>query len=85
MTRVNDITESEIAEAEAQAKGAAAGEAPEADPAHDESYSPPLGDPADSNPRVFFDVAVGDSTVGRVVFELKKDIAPKTAENFRQL
>ena len=35
--------------------------------------------------KVFFDVQIGKSTRGRIVFELRKDIVPKTAENFRAL
>ncbi|TRY54687.1 hypothetical protein DNTS_031224 [Danionella cerebrum] len=37
------------------------------------------------NPRVFFDVDIGDERVGRIVFELFADVVPKTAENFRAL
>eukprot|EP01127_Copromyxa_protea_P010796 TRINITY_DN266_c0_g1_i1.p1 TRINITY_DN266_c0_g1~~TRINITY_DN266_c0_g1_i1.p1 ORF type:complete len:326 (+),score=86.30 TRINITY_DN266_c0_g1_i1:19-996(+) len=37
------------------------------------------------NPRVFFDITIGKQPAGRVVFELFKDVAPKTAENFRAL
>ncbi|XP_066599573.1 peptidyl-prolyl cis-trans isomerase D [Prorops nasuta] len=37
------------------------------------------------NPIVYFDIAVGSEKLGRVVIELFKDIAPKTAENFRAL
>mmetsp|Transcript_14594 Transcript_14594/g.16975 ORF Transcript_14594/g.16975 Transcript_14594/m.16975 type:complete len:209 (+) Transcript_14594:59-685(+) len=37
------------------------------------------------NPKVFFDMEVGGEDVGRVTFELRADVAPKTAENFRQL
>lgn len=36
-------------------------------------------------PRVFLDVRIGGSPAGRIVCELYSDIAPKTAENFRQL
>eukprot|EP00126_Sphaerothecum_destruens_P013955 Sdes_comp23920_c0_seq1m22031 len=36
-------------------------------------------------PRVFFDVTVGETDLGRIVFELFTDSTPKTAENFRQL
>lgn len=36
-------------------------------------------------PKVFFDVRIGDEEVGRITFELNSEVAPKTAENFRQL
>lgn len=36
-------------------------------------------------PRVFFDFAIGSEPVGRVIFELFNDDAPKTSENFRAL
>ncbi|VVA98950.1 unnamed protein product [Arabis nemorensis] len=35
------------------------------------------------NPKVFFDIAVGDRPVGRIVMELFADTTPKMAENFR--
>jgi len=35
--------------------------------------------------RVFFDISIGQSNAGRIVFELYDDIVPKTAENFRAL
>lgn len=37
------------------------------------------------NPRVYFDVTIGDDAAGRIVFELHADVVPKTAENFRAL
>jgi len=37
------------------------------------------------NPRVYFDVDIGDQNAGRIVFELYKNLVPKTAENFRAL
>jgi peptidylprolyl isomerase len=38
------------------------------------------------NPQVFFDVAVGeDKHFGRIIIELREDVCPKTAENFRSL
>jgi len=37
------------------------------------------------NPVVFFDVSVGGSRRGRIEMELRADIVPKTAENFRAL
>ncbi|GBF92477.1 peptidyl-prolyl cis-trans isomerase [Raphidocelis subcapitata] len=41
--------------------------------------------PNPSNPIVFFDVSIGTQPAGRIKMELWADIAPKTAENFRQL
>ena len=38
-----------------------------------------------ANPKCFFDIAIGGLRAGRVVFELRKDVVPKTAENFRAL
>merc|ERR1712137_910476 len=38
-----------------------------------------------SNPKVFFDMTIGGSPAGRITMELRADVAPKTAENFRAL
>lgn len=38
-----------------------------------------------SNPVVFFDIAIGNHPVGRIKMELFMDKVPRTAENFRQL
>lgn len=38
-----------------------------------------------SNPKVYFDVRIGSDANRRIVFELFKDVTPKTAENFRAL
>ena len=37
------------------------------------------------NPRCFLDITIGDKPAGRVVIELRADVVPKTAENFRAL
>merc|ERR1712178_560655 len=34
---------------------------------------------------VFFDITIGGAPTGRIEMELKADVAPKTAENFRAL
>ena len=36
-------------------------------------------------PLVFFDITIDDVYVGRIIFELFKDVVPKTCENFRRL
>jgi len=38
-----------------------------------------------SSTKVFFDIIIGSTAVGRIIFELFNDITPKTAENFRGL
>lgn len=44
-----------------------------------------LKKPNPDNPLVFLDVKIGPESTGRMVIELRKDVAPRTAENFRRL
>ncbi|XP_062869741.1 peptidylprolyl isomerase Ab (cyclophilin A) [Trichomycterus rosablanca] len=37
------------------------------------------------NPKVFFDITIDGKSAGRIVMELRADVVPKTAENFRAL
>jgi cyclophilin family peptidyl-prolyl cis-trans isomerase len=37
------------------------------------------------NPVVYFDIAIADRPAGRIEMTLRKDVVPKTAENFRVL
>lgn len=36
-------------------------------------------------PKVFFDVTADDKPMGRIIMELRSDVVPRTAENFRAL
>lgn len=38
-----------------------------------------------AGPKVYFDISIGGQPQGRVTFELRADVVPKTAENFRAL
>lgn len=38
-----------------------------------------------SNPKAWFDVTIGDEAAGRIVMQIRKDVVPKTAENFIEL
>jgi cyclophilin family peptidyl-prolyl cis-trans isomerase len=34
---------------------------------------------------VFFEISIGGQNVGKIIFELRNDVVPKTAENFRYI
>ncbi|XP_062615233.1 peptidyl-prolyl cis-trans isomerase-like [Saccostrea cucullata] len=38
-----------------------------------------------SKPKVFLDITLDKNSIGRIVVELRTDVVPKTAENFRAL
>jgi len=48
-------------------------------------YAASKADKVMANPKVFFDIAINNTNVGRVVMELRADVVPRTAENFRAL
>merc|ERR1712183_202857 len=58
---------------------------PVPDASVDAKFKPPLGPPSPSNPKVYLDVSCGDTPTGKIVIELKADVAPKTAANFQEL
>mmetsp|Transcript_7855 Transcript_7855/g.13819 ORF Transcript_7855/g.13819 Transcript_7855/m.13819 type:complete len:166 (-) Transcript_7855:400-897(-) len=37
------------------------------------------------NPKVYFDITIGGRPAGRIIMELRADVVPRTAENFRAL
>lgn len=38
-----------------------------------------------NNPKVFFDIKIGEEDAGKIVMQLYEDVCPKTVENFRAL
>merc|ERR1719193_1129249 len=49
------------------------------------NYTPPLGTPNSENPVGYFDVTAGGKDLGRIEMELKVDVVPKTAGNFKSI
>ena len=39
----------------------------------------------EANPLVYFDITIGGALAGRITMELRRDVVPKAAENFRSL
>ncbi|XP_065890228.1 peptidyl-prolyl cis-trans isomerase E-like [Dysidea avara] len=51
----------------------------------DEGSGEPAPKRRKGNPKVYLDIKIGDQTAGRIVIELRADVVPMTAENFRCL
>ncbi|MGD9645046.1 MAG: peptidylprolyl isomerase [Pirellulales bacterium] len=49
------------------------------------SSSPTQADDKQQNPKCFLDITADGKPLGRIVVELRSDVVPKTAENFRVL
>jgi peptidylprolyl isomerase len=47
-----------------------------------ETFAYPLGQPRPENPRAYLDIHLSGRPIGRVVFEVKADVVPRTAANF---
>ena len=47
--------------------------------------APLIAAPGDKKPKCFMDITVDGNKLGRIVIELRGDVVPKTAENFRVL
>lgn len=54
-------------------------------PAANSAFAMLFSSKREDNPSVFFDISIAGKSSGRIVFELRADVVPKTAENFRQL
>lgn len=52
---------------------------------YERSYALPMGKARPNNPIVYLDIQVKDQILGRVEIELRDDVVPRTAENFRAL
>jgi len=53
--------------------------------ADNENTTEPPAKKTRQNPKCFFDLSIGDQYAGRIVVELRADVVPMTAENFRCL
>jgi len=53
--------------------------------AENKTSSEPPSKKVRQNPKCFIDISIGDQYAGRIVMELRADVVPMTAENFRCL
>ncbi|GAB5593405.1 Peptidyl-prolyl cis-trans isomerase cyp10 [Umbelopsis nana] len=75
--------------AEDELNGKAQPEEPASEDMQEDGPSPSVAAPAAATsgklPQVFMDVRIGGTIVGKIIIELRSDMVPKTAENFRAL
>lgn len=50
-----------------------------------ETTAEPVKKKSKGNPQVYMDIKIGNKSTGRIIMELRADVVPKTAENFRCL
>ncbi|XP_045158884.2 peptidyl-prolyl cis-trans isomerase E-like [Mercenaria mercenaria] len=60
-------------------------ESPTKRPAQTDTDNEPAGKRSRTSSQVFFDIKIGNKQSGRIVIQLRPDVVPKTAENFRCL
>mmetsp|Transcript_48785 Transcript_48785/g.87866 ORF Transcript_48785/g.87866 Transcript_48785/m.87866 type:complete len:203 (+) Transcript_48785:29-637(+) len=65
--------------------GGGGGEPPVPNAENDKAFAPPLGAPNPANPKCWMEINCGGTVLGKIELELKADVVPKTAENFRAL
>lgn len=76
----NETTEEESSETKSTCEDGASKRAAQSD-----TESEPKSKKPKINPQVYMDIKVGKNLLGRLIFQLRSDIVPKTAENFRCL
>lgn len=75
----------EAAEGEGEEDGESNKRAADPDNPTDSAATPTKKARPTGNPQVFMDIKINDRDAGRIVIELRADVVPKTAENFRCL
>ena len=74
-----------IASAKKKAKAAYSGMFGKGASIYDDKAAPVVPGLSADNPKVFFDISIGDEDIGRIVMLLYADTTPKTCDNFLKL